>query len=55
LPQRCDQRRHGCKRSVFMELMEVVALAGEQDPFEFSKAIVHGDKCQYYFRMRSTK
>jgi GntR family transcriptional regulator len=34
-------------------LMEVVALAGEEDPFEFSKAIVRGDKCQYYFRMRS--
>jgi GntR family transcriptional regulator len=42
-------------------LMEVVAFAGEQDPadcsspFEFSKAIVRGDKCQYYFRMRSTQ
>lgn len=34
-------------------LLEVVALAGEGDPFEFSKAIVRGDKCQYYFRMRS--
>jgi GntR family transcriptional regulator len=34
-------------------LMEVVAYAGENDPFEFSKAIVRGDKCQYYFRMRS--
>jgi GntR family transcriptional regulator len=36
-------------------LMEVVALAGENDPFEFSKSIVRGDKCQYYFRMRSTQ
>jgi GntR family transcriptional regulator len=36
-------------------LMEVIALAGEDDPFEFSKAIVRGDKCQYYFRMRSTQ
>ncbi|MBL7200406.1 MAG: GntR family transcriptional regulator [Anaerolineae bacterium] len=34
-------------------LMEVIALAAEDDPFEFSKAIVRGDKCQYYFRMRS--
>jgi GntR family transcriptional regulator len=36
-------------------LMEVLALAGENDPFEFSKSIVRGDKCQYYFRMRSTQ
>jgi len=34
-------------------LVEVIAFAGEGDPFEFSKAIVRGDKCQYYFRMRS--
>jgi len=34
-------------------LMESIAFAGEDDPFEFSKAIVRGDKCQYYFRMRS--
>ena len=34
-------------------LMEVIALAAEDDPFEFSKAIVRGDKCEYYFRMRS--
>ena len=34
-------------------LMEVIALASEDDPFEFSKAIVRGDKSQYYFRMRS--
>lgn len=36
-------------------LMEVIAFAGEDDPFEYSKAIVRGDKCQYYFRMRSTQ
>jgi GntR family transcriptional regulator len=36
-------------------LMEVIALAAEDDPFEFSKAIVRGDKCQYYFRMRSPR
>jgi GntR family transcriptional regulator len=36
-------------------LMEVIALAADDDPFEFSKAIVRGDKCQYYFRMRSTQ
>ncbi|MBN1642138.1 MAG: GntR family transcriptional regulator [Anaerolineae bacterium] len=35
-------------------LLEVIALADPDDPFEFSKAIVRGDKCQYYFRMRST-
>jgi GntR family transcriptional regulator len=34
-------------------LMEVIAFASEDDPFEFSKAIVRGDKCKYYFRMRS--
>jgi GntR family transcriptional regulator len=34
-------------------LVEVIAYADEDDPFEFSKAIVRGDKCQYYFRMRS--
>lgn len=34
-------------------LLEVIAFAAEEDPFEFSKAIVRGDKCQYYFRMRS--
>jgi GntR family transcriptional regulator len=36
-------------------LMEVIAYASEDDPFEFSKAIVRGDKCQYYFRMRSAQ
>jgi hypothetical protein len=35
--------------------MEVIAYAGEDDPCEFSKAIVRGDKCQYYFRMRSAQ
>jgi GntR family transcriptional regulator len=35
-------------------LLEVIAYADQDDPFEFSKAIVRGDKCQYYFRMRST-
>jgi GntR family transcriptional regulator len=35
-------------------LLEVTALAGEGEPVEFSKAIVRGDKCQYYFRMRAT-
>ena len=34
-------------------LVEVTAFADEDDPFELSKAIVRGDKCQYYFRMRS--
>jgi GntR family transcriptional regulator len=36
-------------------LMEVTAFADPDDPFEFSKAIVRGDKCQYYFRMRSSQ
>jgi len=36
-------------------LLEVVAYAGEDDPFEFSKAVVRGDKCQYFFRMRSSQ
>ncbi len=36
-------------------LMEVIALDGQGAPFEFSKSIVRGDKCQYYFCMRSTQ
>lgn len=36
-------------------LMEVIALDEHNTPFEFSKSIVRGDKCQYYFRMRSTQ
>lgn len=34
-------------------LLEVIAYDAQDDPFELSKAIVRGDKCQYYFRMRS--
>jgi GntR family transcriptional regulator len=34
-------------------LLEVTAYGEQDEPFEFSKAIVRGDKCQYYFRMRS--
>ncbi len=36
-------------------LLEVIAYAGPGEPFEFSKAIVRGDKCQYYFRMRAVQ
>ncbi|MBN1934147.1 MAG: GntR family transcriptional regulator [Anaerolineae bacterium] len=36
-------------------LMEVIALDSGGVPIEFSKSIVRGDKCQYYFRMRSTQ
>jgi GntR family transcriptional regulator len=36
-------------------LLEVIAYDGQDQPFEFSKAIVRGDKCQYYFRMRAVQ
>jgi GntR family transcriptional regulator len=36
-------------------LLEVIAFDGNDRPFEFSKAIVRGDKCQYYFRMRAVQ
>jgi len=36
-------------------LVEVVAYDGQDGQFEFSKAIVRGDKCQYYFRLRSSQ
>lgn len=36
-------------------LLEVIAYEGPDKPFEFSKAIVRGDKCQYYFRMRAVQ
>jgi len=36
-------------------LLEVVAYDRQDDPFEFSKAIVRGDKCQYGFRMRPSQ
>ncbi len=36
-------------------LIQVTALAGDNDPCEFSKAIVRGDKCQYYFCTRSER
>lgn len=34
-------------------LIQVTALADPDDPFELSKSVVRGDKCQYYFRMHS--
>jgi GntR family transcriptional regulator len=36
-------------------LLEVIAYDGQDQPFEFSKAVVRGDKCQYYFRMRAVQ
>jgi GntR family transcriptional regulator len=36
-------------------LIEVVAYTGEHDPFEYSKAIIRGDKCKYLFRIRSPR
>jgi GntR family transcriptional regulator len=36
-------------------LLEVIAYDAQDDPFEFSKAIVRGDKSKYYFRMRSSQ
>jgi GntR family transcriptional regulator len=35
-------------------LLEVIACDARGEPFEFSKAIVRGDKSQYYFRMRAS-
>ena len=36
-------------------LLEVIAYEEAEQPFEFSKAIVRGDKCQYYLRMRAVQ
>ena len=36
-------------------LLEVIACDAQGEPFEFSKAIVRGDKSQYYFRMRASQ
>lgn len=34
-------------------LIETVTYGGPDDPFEFSRATVRGDKCRYYFRVSS--